>query len=66
MAWVIVLDTSGSMGSRLGEVKAALRELVDAMKPEDRLALVVFNDDVTVIQPLTADHGSGSWPPTHS
>lgn len=47
---VVVVDTSGSMGSsdKIDYVKQGLHLLIDAVEPEDRLALVTYNTTVTV------------------
>ena len=47
---VIVVDHSGSMAQdgRLEKVKSGLNTLIDALDPTDRLALVEFDDQVSV------------------
>ena len=54
---VVVVDHSGSMSSdnRLEKVKVGLHALVDNLKPEDRLALISFDDVVTTDVPFTAE-----------
>lgn len=50
----IVLDTSTSMqGPRLNAVKNAATQLVDAMKMDDILSIVAFNDHANVVVPAT-------------
>ena len=50
----IVLDTSTSMsGSRLDAVKETAGHLIQALKPEDILSIVGFNDRPEVIVPAT-------------
>lgn len=50
---VVVLDRSGSMaGTKLEDARAATRALVDALGPDDRLALVSFGSDATLDLPL--------------
>ena len=54
---ILLLDRSMSMGHR-GVWPAALdsaRRLVSALGPDDRAALVLFDDEAEVAQPLTAD-----------
>jgi VWFA-related protein len=41
---VLALDSSGSMKKSAEAVKAAAREFVDAVRPEDSLALITFAD----------------------
>ena len=54
---VVVVDHSGSMASdgRLEKVKVGLHALVDNLQPEDRLALISFDDVVTTDVPFTAE-----------
>ncbi|MBN2360809.1 MAG: VWA domain-containing protein [Deltaproteobacteria bacterium] len=49
----IVVDTSGSMSSVLPLLREALHALVDALRPDDRVALVVFESIARTIQPST-------------
>jgi Ca-activated chloride channel family protein len=55
MNLVVVVDHSGSMAQdeRLEKVKVGLHTLVDNLKPEDRIALVQFDDSAQVIQSFT-------------
>jgi Ca-activated chloride channel homolog len=54
MNLVVVVDHSGSMSSdqRLEKVKTGLHALVDNLLPEDRLAVISFDDVVTIDQPF--------------
>jgi Ca-activated chloride channel homolog len=56
MNLVVVVDHSGSMASdgRLTKVKAGLHTMIDKLLDEDRLAIVEFDDQVTVDAPLSA------------
>ncbi len=48
----LVIDRSTSMrGTRIENVKLAVHEFIDALKPEDRLALIAFSDRAEVIVP---------------
>ncbi len=48
----LVIDRSTSMrGTRMENVKLAIHEFIDALKPEDRLAIVAFSDRAEVIVP---------------
>lgn len=49
----IVVDTSGSMSEVLPLLKDALHALVGALRPDDRVALVVFEATARTIQPST-------------
>jgi Ca-activated chloride channel family protein len=51
---VVVVDHSGSMAedSRLEKVKAGLDTLIDSLADTDRLAIVEFDDQVTIDAPL--------------
>lgn len=52
-----VIDISGSMDqeNRLGLVKQALGLLVDRLREDDRVALVVYGDEARVVEPGTND-----------
>ena len=56
MNLVVVVDHSGSMASdgRLTKVKAGLHTMIDKLQDVDRLAIVEFDDQVTVDAPLSA------------
>jgi Ca-activated chloride channel family protein len=61
---VIVLDRSGSMtGEKIEHARAAVRELIGQLGPEDRFALVTYANTATVAIPLgVADAGArGAW-----
>ncbi len=53
-----VVDVSGSMaaGNRLGLVKKALYLLLDELRPDDRVALVVYGTEGRVLLAPTGDH----------
>ena len=52
---MILLDTSASIGARMGFVQAAAINLVKALKPADRGAVILFSDKVRVAHALTGD-----------
>ncbi len=56
MRLAVVVDHSGSMSQdgRLEKVKAGLATLIDNLKDEDRLALISFDDVVTMNAPFGA------------
>ncbi len=56
IAYVVLVDTSGSMTRLLPEIQAGLQKLVDSLGEKDRMALVRCDDSVEVVRPLTADH----------
>jgi Ca-activated chloride channel family protein len=55
---IFVVDTSGSMNreNRLGLVKKALYELLDHLRPDDRVGLVVYGSRGEVMLEPTGDH----------
>ena len=57
MSLVVVVDHSGSMASdnRLGKVKVGLHALIDNLRDEDRLAIVSFDNLVTVNAPFAPE-----------
>ncbi|MDX1996515.1 MAG: von Willebrand factor type A domain-containing protein [Thermoanaerobaculia bacterium] len=54
-----VIDISGSMDqeNRLGLVKQALGLLLERLREDDRVALVVYGDEARVVEPGTSDFG---------
>lgn len=49
-----VLDRSGSMGGgKLALAKEGVALALERLRPTDRVALVIYDDDVEVVQPLT-------------
>jgi Ca-activated chloride channel family protein len=55
---ILALDASGSMRRREADVIASARAFAAALRPEDKLAVMFFADDVVLLQDLTADRGS--------
>jgi Ca-activated chloride channel family protein len=55
-----VVDVSGSMEreDRLGLVRKALGLLLDQLRPDDRVALVVYGSRGSVVLPHTGDHAA--------
>lgn len=62
----MIVDTSMSMGeptqaggkTKLQAAIDAMRQLVGLLKPGDQAAVIWFNDDTSVMVPLTSDHAS--------
>ena len=55
---ILLLDTSSSMRDKMGTVHDAARGFMQMLRPEDRGAVVAFNDDVRVLQDLTSDRAA--------
>jgi Ca-activated chloride channel family protein len=51
----ILIDTSGSMRDKIKEVHKAAGAFVDTLRPNDRALVIDFDDNVFLIQDLTAD-----------
>ena len=51
----LVLDTSGSTRYRLTEIQDAAISFVNQLRPEDRVLVVSFDDDVRVLSEATSD-----------
>ena len=60
--FVVVLDRSGSMtGTPIEFAKAAVRELYQGLRPQDRFALIGYSNDAAVELPLApAGRGEGN------
>lgn len=54
---VLMLDLSGSTREKLDVLKQAAIRFLDALSPEDRVAIITFTREVRVISPLTKDRG---------
>ena len=52
---VLLIDTSGSTREDLDLIRRAARRFFDALRPDDRLAIVQFNREVELVRDLTAD-----------
>ncbi|HEV2705711.1 MAG TPA: VWA domain-containing protein [Pyrinomonadaceae bacterium] len=52
---VLLLDASGSTLSFRPTLKQSALRFIDALSPEDRVAVVVFNDKVKLLQDFTTD-----------
>lgn len=52
---ILLLDTSSSMRDKMSTVHEAARGFMKMLRPEDRGAVVTFNEDVRVLQDLTSD-----------
>jgi VWFA-related protein len=57
---ILALDASGSMRRREADVIASARAFAAALRPEDKLAILLFADDVTLVQDLTTDRAASS------
>ena len=57
---VVLLDRSLSMGRRdvWAAAQDSARHVLNALRPADRVALVAFDDEAEVVQPLTVDHAA--------
>jgi Ca-activated chloride channel family protein len=52
----LMMDTSSSVRSHFEEIKKAAATFVEALRPEDRIVLVSFNDRVYLDSEFTGDH----------
>ena len=53
--FAMVLDRSGSMdGAKIDSLKRAVIEVIDTLRPEDTVSVVVFDETASVIVPSTA------------
>jgi VWFA-related protein len=54
---VLLLDVSGSVDNYVNFIRKAARQFVETMGPQDRIAIVSFNDDVHQVSAFTTDKG---------
>lgn len=52
----ILVDTSGSMREEIQEVQEAASSFVDTLRDKDRALVIDFDENVYLLQDLTADH----------
>ncbi|HEX8494485.1 MAG TPA: VWA domain-containing protein [Pyrinomonadaceae bacterium] len=52
---VLLLDLSGSTVDKLDLVRKSARRFVEAARPTDRIGIVTFTNDPTIVSPLTFD-----------
>lgn len=57
---ILALDASGSMRRREADVVASARAFAAALRPEDKLGVMLFADDVALVQDLTTDRSSSN------
>src|SRR5581483_3901641 len=49
----ILIDTSGSMQTKIGRARFALRRLIDAIRPRDEIFLEAFSSQPVLLQDFT-------------
>ena len=54
---VLLLDVSGSVENYVNFIRKAARNFVNTVGKNDRVSIVIFNDDVKVISKFTTDKG---------
>jgi Ca-activated chloride channel homolog len=54
---VLMLDTSGSTRFRIEEIQDAAIAFVNQLRPDDRVMVVSFDDDIRVLSDFTGDRG---------
>ncbi|MBX3298369.1 MAG: VWA domain-containing protein [Acidobacteria bacterium] len=52
---VLLVDVSGSVENYVNFIRKAARAFVDTVEKDDKVAIVIFNDDVKVLSDLTTD-----------
>lgn len=52
---VLLLDVSGSVENYVNFIRKAARNFVDTVGPEDRVAIVIFNEDIKQLSTFTTD-----------
>ncbi|MEQ1606470.1 MAG: VWA domain-containing protein [Pyrinomonadaceae bacterium] len=54
---VLLLDVSGSVENYVNFIRKAARNFVDTVGDKDRVAIVIFNEDVKLLSTFTTDKG---------
>ena len=52
---VVAMDISASMGAALADLRAAVREFLSQLRPEDQVTLVAFNDELYTLTQRETD-----------
>ncbi|MFN2577606.1 MAG: VWA domain-containing protein [Pyrinomonadaceae bacterium] len=52
---VLLLDLSGSTSGKRDLIRKSTKRFIEAARPADRIAVVAFADDVSIVSPLTVD-----------
>lgn len=52
---VLLIDLSGSTGGKRDLIRKTTRRFIEAARPSDRIAVVTFSNEPTVVSPLTDD-----------
>jgi Ca-activated chloride channel family protein len=52
---VVAMDISASMGAALGDLRTAVREFLQQLRPEDQVTLVAFNEEPFVLTQRETD-----------
>lgn len=52
---VLLLDVSGSVDNYVDFIRKAARNFIDTMRPDDKIAIIIFNEDVKQISTFTTD-----------
>lgn len=55
---VLLLDVSGSVDNYVNFIRKAARSFIETVGPNDRTAIVLFNEDVKVLSDFTSDKAS--------
>ncbi|HYP50173.1 MAG TPA: VWA domain-containing protein, partial [Pyrinomonadaceae bacterium] len=51
----LLVDISGSTSNKIKLIRKTTRNFIKAVRPADRISIVVFDEEITVIAPLTQD-----------
>ena len=54
---VLLLDISGSVDNYVDFIRKAARNFVDTVNPNDKIAIIIFNEDVKTLSTFTTDKG---------
>ena len=54
---VLLLDVSGSVDNYIDFIRKAARNFINTMRPDDKIAIIIFNEDVKQISTFTTNRG---------
>ena len=54
---VLLLDVSGSVDNYVDFIRKTARNFVNTVNPNDKVAIIIFNEDVEILSTFTTDKG---------
>ena len=52
---ILLLDLSGATSGKQDEIRRSTKKFIEAARPQDRIAIVTFTDEINIVSELTTD-----------